>query len=100
MLSLWVAAGQYDSGWVSLSKTAHGGLDRMDCCIQLMLEGYRAAMPIRSKLNRRPLPRIIPWSRASERLDGPDPALARVLSRAASPDIQKSLALRIEMKKS
>jgi len=65
-----------------------------------LLEGYRATMPIRSKLNRRPLPRIIPWTRASERLNSPDPALARVLSRAASPDIQKSLALRIEMKKS
>ena len=57
-------------------------------------------MPIRSKLNRRPLPRIIPWSRASERLDSLDPALARVAPRAASPNIQESLAFRIEVKKS
>src|SRR5882724_2805821 len=53
----------------------------------------------RSELDRRPLPAAVSRPGASDRLRGPAPALAGVAPRAAPPDVQQSLALRVEVEK-
>src|ERR1700693_5966827 len=55
---------------------------------------------MRSELDRWPLPRFVSRAGASQRLIGAAPALARVAPGAASPEIQQTLALRIEVEKS
>ena len=55
------------------------------------------AVPL--KLNRWSLPRIIARSGAGERINGANPALACIAPRATSPNVQESLAFRIEAKK-
>ena len=54
---------------------------------------------LRSELDRWPMPRIVSWPGARERMACLAPSFARVASRPAAPKIQQPLAFRVEVKK-